>query len=223
MKKASVRRRRPRLGRVIASRTLTDEDNPKAKVVVSIGVPRPEQLAKYGSWECPFLIDGTGESRVQLSHGADAMQALIQALAGIRYHLKISGRNLQWLDSRMETGFPMLVQTTFGKGFEDRVGLAVERETIRGWRKIIKERRQKIAAHEARVRSRGISPSKIAREVAALKKHLDDWEAWINKLKPGWNRIATKIEARSDGARDGVSSAGLRRKGSRPVSRSPRQ
>ena len=196
MKKAPAQRRPPRLGRVIASRTLADEDNPKAKVVVSIGIPRPDPFGGHGDWDCPFLIDGIGESKVHRSPGTDAMQALIGALAGIRYYLKISGRNLRWLSPLMETGFPMLVQTTFGKGFEDRVGLAVERETIREWRKIIKRRREKVAAHEAKLLGRGIAPSKIAREVADVKKHLDDWEARLPTLMPGWNRPKPENESR---------------------------
>jgi len=138
----------------------SDEDDPKAKVVVSIGIPRPNPLAKHEGWHCPFLIDGLGESNVQLSYGTDAMQALIQALAGIRYYLKTSGRNLQWFDSLMETGFPLLVQTTFGKGFEDRVGLAVERETIHEWRNIIRIHRAKIRAHEAKLRRRRVAPQR---------------------------------------------------------------
>lgn len=197
MRPRLARQRSIELGRVIATRTLRDEDDPKAKVVVSIGIPRPDPLAKYGGWECPFLIDGVGESKVQLAFGVDAMQALIQTLAGIRYYLKTRGRNLQLLGSQMETGFPMLVQTTFGKGFEDRVGLAVERETIREWRNIIRIRRTKIRAHEAKLRRQRVAPSKIARSVAQGKAHLDEWESWILKLKPGWNRpVPTKEPSR---------------------------
>jgi len=183
--------RSPSLGRVIARRILGEQGFPKRKIVVSIGLPRPHPRH---DWECPFLLEGVGNSKVQCGYGVDAMQALIIALQGIRFTLKKTGRDLFWLDPKTGAGFPILVHTSFGKEFEDRIGLAIERETVRRWRAIIESRREKIRAQEAKLRRQRVAPSKIARSVALGKQDLDEWESWIGKLKPGWNRSTPTSE-----------------------------
>jgi hypothetical protein len=87
------------LGRVIARRILSEQGVVGRKIVVSIGLPRPDPLSKHGDWECPFLIDGVGNSEVQRNLGVDSLQALMGAIRGIRVGLEQTGRNLYWLDS----------------------------------------------------------------------------------------------------------------------------
>ena len=183
----------PGLGRVIASRILSEQDVPETKVIVSIGLPRPHPRQ---DWECPFLIEGIGESKVRGAYGVDAMQSLISALQGIRAGLDQSERALFWLDPKRGTFFPVMVSTAYGKRFEDRVGLAIEREMVREWRAIIKSRREIIRAHEAKLRRQGVAPSKIARSVAEGKRDLDEWESEIRTLKPGWSRPVLMNEGR---------------------------
>jgi len=190
----------PGLGRVIASRILSEQDVPETKIIVSIGTPRPDS---QHDWACPFLIEGIRESKVQFSYGVDAMQALIIAFQVIRAIIKQSGRKLFWRGPKMGTHFPMLVPTSFGEAFEDRVGLAIEREIVREWRTTIRSRRAKIRAHEIKLRHQGIAPAKIARTVAEGKRDLDEWEASINKLKPGWNRQVPTNEPRRRKSKSG--------------------
>ena len=184
----------PKLGRVIARRELGERYRPKTRVVVSIGMPRKDPRH---DWACPFQIEGIADSKVQLSYGVDAMQALIIAIQGVRATLLHTGRKLFWIGPKMDSGFPILVHTHFGKEFEDRVGLAIERETVRAWRNIIETRRARLRAHEAKLRRRGLARAEIARSVAPGKQHLDEWESRLNRLKPGWNRIQPKGETRS--------------------------
>ena len=177
---------RVRLGRVIASRTLGEVGVPKSKIVVSIGAPRSHP---QHDWDCPFLIEGLGVSNIQHAYGVDAMQALIISLQGIRASIEKSGRKLFWFEAKTGTFFPMLVPAHFGREFEDRVGLAIEREIVREWRARIRSRQAKIRAHEAKLSRQGTATAQIARAVAKWKKDADEWESRVDKLKPGWMRL----------------------------------
>ena len=188
-KRQRDRRQSSSLGRVIATRVLREEGHPKRKIVISIGTPRPDPGSKDSdTWECPFLIKGLGESTAQRGSGVDAIQALITAIQGIRVSLEKSGRKLFWLDPNTGPDIPLYFPPSFGKQYEERLRLAIERETVRAWRAIIKTRRSRIRAQETKLRQQGMSPAKIARLVVEGNRRLDEWEASINILKPGWNR-----------------------------------
>jgi hypothetical protein len=102
------------LGRAIARRTLDEHGVTGRKVVVSIGLPRPQRLSKHGDWECPFLIEGIGESKVERAGGVDSLQALLMAIEGVRVRLEQSGRNFFWLDPNIGADIPLYVPTTWG-------------------------------------------------------------------------------------------------------------
>lgn len=82
-----------RLGTILAERRLADQASGKI-VRVSLGAPRPG--TDGADWECPFRIHGAGISRLESGHGIDAMQALANALEGIRVLLDESGLALGW-------------------------------------------------------------------------------------------------------------------------------
>jgi hypothetical protein len=147
----SNKQRRSDLGQVIARRILSEQGVVGRKVVVSIGLPRPDPL-KGGDWECPFLIEGVGKSEVQKAFGVDSLQALIIAIQGIRVGLEQTGRNLFWLGPEIGPDIPLNVPTVWGKQLVARVRLAIERETVRVWRDTIKTRKTKIRAEEAELR-----------------------------------------------------------------------
>jgi hypothetical protein len=176
------------LGRPIARRTLTEEGVTGRKIVVSIGLPRPDRLSKHGDWECPFLIEGVGESKVETTYGVDSLQALILAITGVRVRLEQSGRNFFWFDPNIGADIPLYVPTAWGKRLVERVSLAIERETVRVWRARIKKSWAKIRTEETKLRRQGISPTKIAKALAWQKTTLEEWEASVDNLKPGWSR-----------------------------------
>jgi len=185
-RRVSKNERRSDLGRVIARRILSEEGVAGRKIVISIGLPRPD-LLKGGAWECPFLIEGIGKSEVQKAFGVDSLQAHIIAIQGIRVGLEQTGRNLFWLDPEIGADIPLTVPTTWGKQLVDRVRLAIERETVRVWRARIKTRKTKIRAEQAELRRQGTEPGKIVKALAERKTHLQQWEAEIDDLKPGWS------------------------------------
>jgi hypothetical protein len=179
--------RRSNLGQVVARRILAEQGVARRKIVVSIGLPRPDTLSKHGDWECAFLIQGVGKSKVQKTFGVDSLQALMMAIEGVRVSLEQTGRRFFWLDPEIGTDIPLTVPTIWGKQLVERVRLAIERETVRAWRGRIKNRRAKIRAEEAKLKRQGIDPSKIAKPLAEKKRILQQWETDIDNLKPGWS------------------------------------
>ena len=179
--------RRSDLGQVVARRILEEQGVATRKIVVSIGLPRPYPLSKDSDWECPFLIEGVGNSKVQKGFGVDSLQALMMAIEGVRVGLEQTGRRFFWLDPEIGPDIPLRVPTVWGKQLVERVRLAIERETLRAWRARIKSRRAKIRAEEANLKRQGMDPRKIAKAVAERKSILQQWEADIHNLKPGWS------------------------------------
>jgi len=155
--------------------------------VVSIGLPRPDPLSKHSDWECAFSIEGVGKSKVQKAFGVDSLQALMLALEGVRVGLEQTGRNLFWLDPKVGTDIPMTVPTIWGKQLVERVRLAIEREIVRVWRATINSRKAKVRAQEAELKRQGKAPSEIKKAFAEKKAFHDQWQARVNKLKPGWS------------------------------------
>jgi hypothetical protein len=125
-------------GTVIAERRLAVRDT-KTSVRVSIGAPRPE--GNGAPWACPFRIAGAGTSRVGHGLGEDSMQALTDALEGIRHRLGESGLSLGWdfgegVVLNGETGFARSVPVGFGAAYARRVGRLMDRELEREVRKL---------------------------------------------------------------------------------------
>jgi hypothetical protein len=185
-RRANKSQRLSDLGEVIARRMLSEQGVVGRKIVLSIGLPRPDPL-KGGDWECPFLIDGVGKSEVQKAFGVDSLQALIIAIQGIRVGLEQTGRNFFWFDPEIGPDIPVNVPTVWGKQLVKRVRLAIEHETVRVWRARIKTGKAKIRAEEAELRRRRTEPGKIAKALAERKTHLQRREAEIANLKPGWS------------------------------------
>ena len=200
-------RARTDLGRIIARRVLSEKGHPNREIVVSLGMPRPDRH-KGGDWECPFLIESNGKPKVQKGFGLDAMQALVIALRGIRVTLDCTGRDLFWVDPEIGMDFP-LEFPTWGKEYEARVRLAIERETVRVWRAKFKVRRAKIRADEAELKKQGKRPGEIAEQLAERKKHLKEWKVYLDELKPGWSipegpmgrKRARRVQPRSQSLR----------------------
>ena len=176
------------LGRPIARRTLTEDGVTGREIVISIGLPRPYRPSKNGDWECPFLIEGIGEPKVETACGVDSLQALILAIEGVRVRLEQSGRNFFWLDPNIGVDIPPYVPTVWGKRLVERVSLAIEREIVRVWRARIKKSWAKIRTEETKLRRQRKAPTKIAKTLAWQKTTLEEWEASVDNLKPGWSR-----------------------------------
>jgi len=121
-----------RFGTVLAERRLVEQDSGRI-VRVALGAPRPGTGG--AEWECPFRIRGAGLSRVESGYGEDSMQAIMNALEGIRALLDESGLALGWQlgPGRQdvwdgETGFTRSIPFALGPAFRQRLERLVDRE-----------------------------------------------------------------------------------------------
>ena len=162
------------LGRRIVRRLLKEHTGDSVReVVVSIGAPR---LHPRGDWECRFAIEGRGDDTIQSGGGVDALQALLNAVEGIRQVLDQTGNQFSWPPNGSENdafgigfGIPRQIPLGYGKRFNERVSLVIEREAARFWESRLKMRKANIAEFEAELRQR-------RRAVAA-------WEAVLERNK----------------------------------------
>lgn len=100
----------------------------------------------------PVRITGAGLARVEHGYGVDAMQALADALAGIRHALDGTGLALGWKLGQGvvfdgETGFARSIPFAFGPAFTRRMERLIDREMTRELRR--RERRKPRRARKA--------------------------------------------------------------------------
>jgi uncharacterized protein DUF6968 len=178
--KAERRVKKAGLGRVIASRVLTEENARDHKIIVAVGAPRRVQA---DHWLCPYFIEGIVESGVHYAPGVDAMQSLVLALGGIRSDLGNTGRDFIWFAD--DHGIPRQVPTGLGKAFQQRVERAIERESKRVFVGRMRARKREIAASEARLKvlKKGASRWKEPTGKANLKAEVARQEARIKRAK----------------------------------------
>ena len=79
---------------VIAGRVLSVDGEPDRIVAVTIYEPEPDREAGTG-WVCEFRLQGALKERERV-HGADALQALLNAVQGVRRVLDGCGLSLTW-------------------------------------------------------------------------------------------------------------------------------
>lgn len=76
---------------------------------------------------CSFRVAGVGDSSVRYAHGVDAIQALFQALEGVRTVLSNVDRRLTWKGGEKgDVGFPRQVPPYYGLEFARRIDGAID-------------------------------------------------------------------------------------------------
>jgi hypothetical protein len=175
----STRAAKSELGRVVARRILTATGAGIAEVIISIGIPR---ASSFGRWKCSLLLEGLGAPRLQSVEGGDSLQALLLAIGIARFDLDRTGYKFHWTDPDSGCGIPLQVPTHYGRAFEERVNLFIERDAkrileagvrrrrvdIRRWEHELKKRKNLLAAMEAA----------IERSKAALTRREENLRNW---------------------------------------------
>jgi hypothetical protein len=111
-------------GIVIGKRRLTTRGARPKPVIVSLGQPRLPKGER--DWECPFLISGGGLRVHVCGNGVDALQALQNALGGIRSVLDQSGQSFEWLGLPIDVAFPKSIPSLRHAGAApDRIAGAI--------------------------------------------------------------------------------------------------
>jgi len=132
----------PRIGRIVASRELTDAKNPKRRIVVALGAPRQVDSME---WECKLHIDGLEPIMHQIS-GVDSMQALLLGVEALRLSLKRSPYRLARPDDGIPCpagDIPLQVPSALGEEFAERIERLIDREAPR----LLKIRGEMIRSH----------------------------------------------------------------------------
>jgi hypothetical protein len=156
-----------RLGRIVARRILTEAGKSDHEAIVYLGTPRRHPRFV---WECPFLIEGIGKPEIRSVGGADALQALLLAIKGVKGYLDQSGVEWLWMGSReLATGIP-LQAPLHGRSFEERVRLLIERESKR--------------ASEAKFKSAQIAIKKREGALRANNRALARWKSDLKAWDP---------------------------------------
>ena len=164
-------------GAVLGERVLVPRDGSKGRLTVSLGTPRP--MKDHPDWECPFRLRGLGINQVQLGYGVDGIQAVTNALQGIRYALDRLETRLvldigttaqwkatpaRWKKAHLEfgTGFHRFIPIGLG-AFSGRLERLVDRE-MADFLKVLKRRH---ALREKRRRERTRREPGYGRRLAA--------------------------------------------------------
>ncbi len=119
-----------RVANPIAVRRYGVDGEPGREVVLIMGKPRLDpRLTK--TWTCAVLIEGIPKQKHRRGQGADAVQALQDAMVCARRELDASGLRLTWLDG--EPGaldLPLSVPTGWGLDFQQRLERYIRRESL---------------------------------------------------------------------------------------------
>lgn len=128
-----------RLGPVIAIRRLRVRGS-RRTVLVRLGKPRRAGR----DWRVPFQIRGVGSTELLDGYGVDAMQAVINALEGIRVTLAKRGQHLTWAGGRSgDTGFPRVVPDIGSPQLRQRIEQLIDREVARFVRALEQKHRRR--------------------------------------------------------------------------------
>ena len=95
------------MAQVIAVRTLTRCSD---GTEVTITLRQPVQDAEGSDWSCAFEVSTAEGSKEHRGRGVDSLQALVEALRGIKYVLDQGHTDLTWLSGKpKDTGMPQLL------------------------------------------------------------------------------------------------------------------
>jgi hypothetical protein len=123
-----------RVANPIAVRQLSVVGEPDREVRIIVGKPRPEPDPSV--WRCSYLVEGLPKARRRVAHGADALQALQQAMSGAKAAIQASGLACTWESGEPgDIGIPSTVPSFPWSGFSQRIERYIEREVEKFARK----------------------------------------------------------------------------------------
>jgi hypothetical protein len=111
-------------------------------VVLTIGVPQP---VPGSDWGCALQITGlkTGWRRPKYVFGIDGVQALHLAMKCASVVLRYVKPELRWLGEKGDLGMPRFLPD-LPKPHQDRLEALVEREALKFWKRVVRDRKAQI-------------------------------------------------------------------------------
>jgi len=134
----------------IATRRLIRRGTRSGFATVKLWAPRER---RKGEWSCRFFVTAVGMKDSKEVYGADAIQALQNAMLGIRIVLDKGGRSLTWAGRPARYTFPRTVEWVFGARLTRKLETVLARESQRfldARRDIGARARMKDASQQAR-------------------------------------------------------------------------
>jgi len=117
---------------VIARRTLV-RCGDRETVQITVFSPTQSDRANQ-DWECAFEVTGAVCVERQMARGVDSLQALIEAIRGIRHVLREHSSGLTWLSGTAgDTGIPTVLpydDPDFSELLEGLVDLEIQRRYV---------------------------------------------------------------------------------------------
>jgi hypothetical protein len=114
----------------LAVRTLITPDG-APPVRLELGHPT-QTPGEDEEWSCPLRIVQGEQVVVQdEGFGSDALQALVNAIAGLRWHFDRSGLTAAWFHDQPGTGLPLYLARGLGPEFEAHLQGLVDAEVAR--------------------------------------------------------------------------------------------
>jgi hypothetical protein len=81
----------------------------KGTVRISVFAPERDASDPNGDWICRYQATGGDVAITSRAHGVDSLQALIEALRGVRHELEPFASKLSWLSGQLgDTGLPLI-------------------------------------------------------------------------------------------------------------------
>jgi hypothetical protein len=157
-------------GRRIVKRWSTGEE-----VSITLGIPKE---VSHERWECLLEIKGLNKAHRHRVRGGDSLQALLLAIEEARYKLEEDGERFVWVDLAPEygSGLPRFIPIGMGPRFDQRIEIALERESRRVWEARFKDRKADTDAFEKELEQRRKILEGMQASLERRKTLLADWD-----------------------------------------------
>jgi phage baseplate assembly protein W len=144
----------------------------------------PKQVGN-DRWECLLEIKGLEKAHRHRVRGGDSLQALLLAIEEARCKLEEDGDRFVLVDIEPDygSGLPRFIPTGMGPRFEQRIDIALERESRRVWEARFKNRKADIDACEKELKQRGKILAGLQASLERRKTVLADWDKDLNIAK----------------------------------------
>jgi hypothetical protein len=151
---------------------------------VSITFGMPKEVA-HDRWECLLEIKGLEKAHRHCVRGGDSLQALLMSMQEARFKLEEDGDRFVWLDIEPDygSGIPRFVPMGMGPRFEQRIEIALERESRRVWEARFKNRKADVEACDAELKQRRNILAGMQVSLERRKAVLADWNKDLKTAK----------------------------------------
>jgi len=169
-------------GATVAAHRVVKRWSTGEEVSITLGIPTEVSDER---WECLLEIKGLEKAHRHRVRGGDSMQALLLAIEEARCKLEEDGHRFVWVDLAPEygSGLPRFIPTGMGPRFEQRIEIALERESRRVWEARFKDRKADTDVFERQLEQRAKILAGMQASLERRKTVLADWDKDLKTAK----------------------------------------